>query len=992
MMFTGTNQQQDSRFSDKEKKLLKQMKFSDNLNKRVDMSKVKLDVLRPWISQKITDMLNIEDDVIVEFVYNQLEEEKFPCPKKMQINLTGFLNGKNARLFMEDLWSLLLSAQDSDTGIPAEFIQAKKEEILKREEEARLQEDGGGRDNRARSHTRDKDDVGGGGGKQKQGKSTVRQMYKPEPEDYIDEEEKMIEEFVEADVPKEPKKVPTAAVAVLPAPVVPEEAQNKSEGKASDGSEKGTKEHSSSSRRKSTERGNGNSAALSKLQSKLMNMAEGKKGSANKKSPSRSSAESRSRSRSRTVPKEGKTKKSASRSRSPSKSSDSENEKKAKSGATGGTTGTTSGTKKRNGRSSRSSRSRTRSRNRRDTSRSRSGSSRSSSPRGRKKDDFEIQKKENKVPVRHAVVWTAMGDAMGEGMEVVDAIEDRCHVAVVVTMVHPEDAVVGQGHGQEIGPARDHAIAPDHPDDDRDLLDAKVDAEIHVIAVAMAAVVLHLVDHARVEGQQRYSGGGRRGSSRERDGGGRGRDSGSAASNNKWRRSDEPPQQRNRQEMGPPASNRYDDRERNHRDSNVGNRSGGRRSNSVEMQHDRLKGSQGAPARSGARKASQSPAGSSGSRRSVTRTSNARDSSEAFDEGGAGGSAPERHRTSSERLRADKPTIKGGSVEKDGRPATNLAPSPAKKYSDIAVVTRRSKDRQGTRAEQASKVPEEETKKGGDAVARKKRKLSKRSKPESKTRGKHRRRSSSSSSSSSEGEEEEEDDQEEEKSRGKDRRTGEQQSLPKKSDMVVDGSDSRRKQQSAAAEQHAGKRRKHPSTSEPIVTKANEKGTIAQESAKSVGNTNNSNLNSGKGKTVLAKTAPVPEPAERSCTSSSSEDSDAERQRKKRRKEKKRQRNASPDDDGGSVSSGSKRSSKKHKKHRKHAKKHKKHKKHKKSGKGNKYRSSSSSSDEAEDVGGRGKKGPVLGGSGPVVINDDLEKQLRERALKSMKKQQSISD
>jgi len=51
----GTTQQQDIRFSDKEKKLSKQMKFGDVLNKRVDMSKVKLDVLRPWISQKITD-------------------------------------------------------------------------------------------------------------------------------------------------------------------------------------------------------------------------------------------------------------------------------------------------------------------------------------------------------------------------------------------------------------------------------------------------------------------------------------------------------------------------------------------------------------------------------------------------------------------------------------------------------------------------------------------------------------------------------------------------------------------------------------------------------------------------------------------------------------------------------------------------------------------------------------------------------------------------
>jgi serine/arginine repetitive matrix protein 1 len=50
----------------------------------------------------------------------------------MQINLTGFLNGKNARLFMSDLWELLLSAQDSVSGIPGQFLEQKKEEIKKR--------------------------------------------------------------------------------------------------------------------------------------------------------------------------------------------------------------------------------------------------------------------------------------------------------------------------------------------------------------------------------------------------------------------------------------------------------------------------------------------------------------------------------------------------------------------------------------------------------------------------------------------------------------------------------------------------------------------------------------------------------------------------------------------------------------------------------------------------------------------------------------------
>lgn len=98
------------------------------------MDKIKLEVLRPWISKKITEYLHYEDDVVVEFVYNQLEDKKFPCPKKMQINMTAFLNGKNARQFMDELWALLISAQESESGIPELFIQQKKEEILKRDE------------------------------------------------------------------------------------------------------------------------------------------------------------------------------------------------------------------------------------------------------------------------------------------------------------------------------------------------------------------------------------------------------------------------------------------------------------------------------------------------------------------------------------------------------------------------------------------------------------------------------------------------------------------------------------------------------------------------------------------------------------------------------------------------------------------------------------------------------------------------------------------
>jgi len=50
--FRGTSQEQDSRFSDKEKKMIKSMKFPEEFNIKVDMKKVKLDVIKPWITKK----------------------------------------------------------------------------------------------------------------------------------------------------------------------------------------------------------------------------------------------------------------------------------------------------------------------------------------------------------------------------------------------------------------------------------------------------------------------------------------------------------------------------------------------------------------------------------------------------------------------------------------------------------------------------------------------------------------------------------------------------------------------------------------------------------------------------------------------------------------------------------------------------------------------------------------------------------------------------
>lgn len=47
-----------------------------SLHVQVDMTKIRLEVVKPWVTEKITNILGMEDDVVIEYVFNQLEAEK----------------------------------------------------------------------------------------------------------------------------------------------------------------------------------------------------------------------------------------------------------------------------------------------------------------------------------------------------------------------------------------------------------------------------------------------------------------------------------------------------------------------------------------------------------------------------------------------------------------------------------------------------------------------------------------------------------------------------------------------------------------------------------------------------------------------------------------------------------------------------------------------------------------------------------------------------
>ncbi|CDI81403.1 PWI domain-containing protein, putative [Eimeria acervulina] len=150
--YKGTSKDQTPFFKDKDSQLIAQRKWPAIFEQEVDMSKVNVEVMKAWINHKITELLGFEDDIVISYCLSQLvpeealaadvdERKNYLCPKKLAISLTGFV-GKQATHFVRELWKLLLSAQNTPTGIPPEFLENRRLEMeRKREEAARINEE-----------------------------------------------------------------------------------------------------------------------------------------------------------------------------------------------------------------------------------------------------------------------------------------------------------------------------------------------------------------------------------------------------------------------------------------------------------------------------------------------------------------------------------------------------------------------------------------------------------------------------------------------------------------------------------------------------------------------------------------------------------------------------------------------------------------------------------------------------------------------------------
>ena len=130
----GVSIQQDPKYAHKLSNK-KPVQVPDELLNKVDMQKVHLDSIKPWIHRRTCELLDgVEDEILADFVASMLESSRYPDAKDFLNNLAGFLEN-NTELFVTELWQLLCDGQQSLGGIPTAFVQEKKDELLRKKYE-----------------------------------------------------------------------------------------------------------------------------------------------------------------------------------------------------------------------------------------------------------------------------------------------------------------------------------------------------------------------------------------------------------------------------------------------------------------------------------------------------------------------------------------------------------------------------------------------------------------------------------------------------------------------------------------------------------------------------------------------------------------------------------------------------------------------------------------------------------------------------------------
>lgn len=120
-------------------KQLKKTKFPKSFSQSVNLGKINIPVLSEWTEEQITSILGFEDEIVqstaINLFFPNSDETSSASnktkidPKRAQLNLVGFLGGKEAASFAQELWEMMVDAQTAPHGIPRKLLDKKKEEL-----------------------------------------------------------------------------------------------------------------------------------------------------------------------------------------------------------------------------------------------------------------------------------------------------------------------------------------------------------------------------------------------------------------------------------------------------------------------------------------------------------------------------------------------------------------------------------------------------------------------------------------------------------------------------------------------------------------------------------------------------------------------------------------------------------------------------------------------------------------------------------------------
>lgn len=99
---------------------------SADIHKKIDTSKINMEVMRRWIDDTIHKQLP-DDDIAGGLIFELLMADENPDYTTINQQVTEFIGKKESRKFCSELWNHLLSAQTDKDGIPAEVLKQVKQ-------------------------------------------------------------------------------------------------------------------------------------------------------------------------------------------------------------------------------------------------------------------------------------------------------------------------------------------------------------------------------------------------------------------------------------------------------------------------------------------------------------------------------------------------------------------------------------------------------------------------------------------------------------------------------------------------------------------------------------------------------------------------------------------------------------------------------------------------------------------------------------------------